>query len=413
MRSKGSGVMGKAQKVQKASPKLRFPGFEGMATALPLATVADLVNERINVNQIAVKQYVSTENLLPDFGGLSQAVKLPSVSSVTSFQPKDILISNIRPYLKKVWQSDMQGGASNDVLVVRAKKHVGADYLAAILRSDLFIDYVMRGAKRVKMPRGEISMTQEFPVPCPCPGEQQKIADCLFSLDACIGAEIRKLDALKARKQGLMLQLFPAEGQRLPRLRLSGFKGKWKEAKAGSLFSSRLEAGEEGLPIYAVTMNDGMVLRASIERRVEDIAEAGGNRKVHKGDIAYNMMRMWQGACGIAPEDCLVSPAYVVLTPKAGVCSDFFGYLLKLPSTLRQLTSHSQGLTLDRLRLYYKDFATITMLCPSLGEQQRIADCLSSIDVLIGIQSRKIVALQQHKKGLMQGLFPALDARAA
>lgn len=135
-----------AKKPKGAVPRLRFPGFEGEVRALPLDSVADFVNEKVSVNQISVEKYVSTENLLPDFAGLSLAAKLPSVSSVTSFQPKDILISNIRPYLKKVWQSDMQGGASNDVLVVRTKKNIGADYLASILGSDLFIDYVMLGA---------------------------------------------------------------------------------------------------------------------------------------------------------------------------------------------------------------------------------------------------------------------------
>lgn len=254
---------------------------------------------------------------------------------------------------------------------------------------------------------------EQFALQVPQAEEQQKIVDCLSSIYVSIGAGTRKLDALKALKHGLMQQLFPAEGQRLPHLRFPGFDGEWKETKAGSLFSNRVEAGEQGLPIYAVTMYDGMVLRSSIERRVDDIADAKGNRKVRKGDIAYNMMRMWQGACGVAAEDCMVSPAYVILAAKSGVCSDFFGYLLKLPSTLRQLTSHSQGLTLDRLRLYYKDFATIPMLCPIIEEQQKIATCLSSIDTLIAAQTRKIAALQQHKKGLMQGLFPVLDARVA
>ncbi|EKU23902.1 restriction endonuclease subunit S [Xanthomonas graminis] len=403
----------KEGQVPKAMPRLRFPGFCGVTSTFALSAVADLVNEKISANQISARQYVSTENLRPDFGGLSQAKKLPAVSSVTSFRPKDILISNIRPYLRKVWQSNMYGGASNDVLVFRSREHVDADYLAAILSSDLFIEYAMHGARGVKMPRGDILMINTFPVPCPESREQKKIYDCLSSLDDSIGAEIRKLDALKTHKQGLMQQLFPAEGQCLPRLRFPGFEHEWKEAKAGSLFSSRTEAGEDGLPIFAVTTNDGMVVRSSVERRVDDIVEAGANRKVCKGDIAYNMMRMWQGACGVAPEHCMVSPAYVVLAPQRGACSDFFGYLFKLPSTLRQLTSHSQGLTKDRLRLYYKDFASITMLCPTLAEQKMIAGCLSFVDKRIAIQARKVAMLHEHKKGLMHGLFPVGEAHAA
>jgi type I restriction enzyme S subunit len=118
---------------------------------------------------------------------------------------------------------------------------------------------------------------------------------------------------------------------------------------------------------------------------------------------------MWQGALGVAPEDCLVSPAYIVLTPQKNVVSLFFEYLFKLPASLLLLTSYSRGLTKDRLRLYYDDFALIPLRCPSEPEQQRIADCLSSLDTLIAGQARKLDVLRRHKQGLMQQLFPSLE----
>ena len=178
------------------------------------------------------------------------------------------------------------------------------------------------------------------------------------------------------------------------------------QKQAGELFTNRIEHGEDGLPIYSVTMDDGMVKRSSLDRKFDDIAESGGNKKVHKNDIAYNMMRMWQGAFGVAVEDCMVSPAYVVLAPQEGVSSDFFGRLMKTPCLLRSLTSQSHGLTKDRLRLYYKDFAQIALPLPSPAEQQKIAECLSSVDELMAGQARKVDAIKTHKKGLMQQLFP-------
>ena len=164
---------------------------------------------------------------------------------------------------------------------------------------------------------------------------------------------------------------------------------------------------EECLPIYSVTMHDGMVRRDSIDRDFSDIAEAAGNKKACKNDIAYNMMRMWQGALGVAPEDCLVSPAYIVLTPQKGVVSRFFEYLFKLPSSLLLLTSYSRGLTKDRLRLYYDDFSKIPLRCPSPPEQQRIADFFSAIDAQIAAECEKLALLKTHKQGLMQQLFPS------
>jgi type I restriction enzyme S subunit len=149
-----------------------------------------------------------------------------------------------------------------------------------------------------------------------------------------------------------------------------------------------------------------MVRRDSFDRDFYDIADAAGNKKVCKNDIAYNMMRMWQGALGVAPEDCLVSPAYVVLAPQADAVSKFFEYLFKLPGSLLLLTSHSRGLTKDRLRLYYDNFARIPLRCPGTQEQHRIAACLSALDARLAAEADKLAALKTHKKGLMQQLFP-------
>jgi len=247
-------------------PRLRFPEFEAVIQARPLSNVAEIVTEKVRVDDLRSEQYVSTENLLADFGGMTATGNLPSVSSVTCFRPKDILVSNIRPYLKKVWQSDRNGGASNDVLVIRAKAHVNAEYLAAILRSDIFIDYIMRGAKGVKMPRGEISMIREFPIPCPFYVEQQKIADCLSSLDELITLESQKLNALKTHKKGMIQQLFPAGGETVPRLRFPEFweAGEWTKTKicdaviyeSSTLSQSKLKTTSGGYPVFGA---DGIV----------------------------------------------------------------------------------------------------------------------------------------------------------
>jgi type I restriction enzyme S subunit len=246
-------------------------------------------------------------------------------------------------------------------------------------------------------------------IPTPSSDEQQKIAEFLSSLDELIAAQARKVDAFKTHKKGLMQQLFPREGETQPRFRFHEFRntGEWPVTKAGLLFANRVTKGKRGLPIYSVTMHDGMVRRDSFDRNFYDIKDAAGNKKVCKDDIAYNMMRMWQGALGVAPEDCLVSPAYIVLAPMKDAVPVFFQYLFKLPATLLLLTSHSRGLTKDRLRLYYDDFARIPLRCPSPAEQHRIASCLSSVDALISAETQKLDALKLHRKGLMQQLFPS------
>uniref|UniRef100_UPI003AF642FA restriction endonuclease subunit S n=3 Tax=Thiolapillus sp. TaxID=2017437 RepID=UPI003AF642FA len=197
---------------ETTTPRLRFPEFReaGAWEFIPLEAIAPLVNDRVQLKDISNVNYVSTENILQDFGGVAVANKLPTVNSVSSFQAGDVLLANIRPYLKKVWAANFSGGASNDVLVFRPRNSQGGQYVAHILKNNRFINYVMAGAKGVKMPRGDINSIKEYPVPIPPETtEQQKIAHCLSSLDEVIGLESHKLDALKNLKKGLMQQLFP------------------------------------------------------------------------------------------------------------------------------------------------------------------------------------------------------------
>jgi len=195
-------------------PKLRFPEFrdagEWEMGLLGDKDISIFVKERMPFEQLTLDDYVSTENLLPDYDGIKKASKLPPTGSCTRYKKGDVLISNIRPYLKKVWISNRDGGSSNDVIVIRAKSKIRDCFLAFLLKNDEFISYVMKGVKGVKMPRGDISLMKEYLVAFPVHEEQQKIADCLSSIDELITAQTKKLDALKTHKKGLMQQLFPS-----------------------------------------------------------------------------------------------------------------------------------------------------------------------------------------------------------
>lgn len=193
------------------SPKLRFPEFQGARgwKTEELGKISIFVKEKILSNTLSTKNYVSTKNILQDYDGISEASRLPTTNSVTSFIKKDILISNIRPYLKKIWFSDIDGGSSNDVVVVRAKEKISSLFLGFQLKNDAFISYVMKGAKGVKMPRGDISLMKKYHIFYPSYVEQKKISACLSSIDELIVAERQKLEALQDHKKGLMQRLFP------------------------------------------------------------------------------------------------------------------------------------------------------------------------------------------------------------
>lgn len=191
----------------------------------------------------------------------------------------------------------------------------------------------------------------------------------------------------------------------VPELRFPEFKGPWKPARAGYAFRNSKAKGEAGLPIYSVTQDRGLVRRDSLDRHMGADAADEANLRAQPGDLVYNMMRMWQGAVGMASEECMVSPAYVVLSPRRGVSSKFFDYWFQNRHMLHQLWAYSHGLTNDRLRLYYQDFAKIPLALPDQPEQEKIAAVLDATSRKITLLTDKKTALEDYKHGLMQRLF--------
>lgn len=176
-------------------------------------------------------------------------------------------------------------------------------------------------------------------------------------------------------------------------------------AHLGSLFRSSRKKGEKGLPLLSVTLNDGLIVRDLLDRRTETNLSPEEHLLVKAGDIAYNMMRVWQGALGLATTDGLVSPAYVVLRPTKEIDSLFAEYLFKTPRLIYLFWAYSYGLTKDRLRLYYNDFSRIPVRIPEIKTQKKIAQILSSWDKAITTTGQLLTNSQQQKKALMQQLL--------
>lgn len=139
--------------------------------------------ERISYDFLNEENYISTENMLPNVGGITTSSNLPSSGNAIHYLRGDILISNIRPYFKKIWYADKEGGCSADVLCIRANEGTDSQYLYYLLSQQDFFDYVMAGAKGCKMPRGDKQHIMNWEMNVPDITTQQKIANILSSLD--------------------------------------------------------------------------------------------------------------------------------------------------------------------------------------------------------------------------------------
>ena len=256
----------------------------------------------------------------------------------------------------------------------------------------------------------------------PKPAEQQKIASCLSSLDELIAAHTNKLEALKDHKKGLMQQLFPAEGETLPKLRFKEFEkdGEWIETILGEV--SKFVRGPFGGALkkeifvskgYAVYEQSHAIYNVFDEFRYfvnEDKYKEMKRFAIKAGDIIMSCSGT-MGKFAIIPENFklgVINQALLKLTVKKEYSIDFIKSILELPINQEQILSQAGGGAI-------KNVASVSILqeikikIPLIEEQAKITSCMSSIDDEITAQTQKIETFKEHKKGLMQGLFPVIN----
>ena len=196
--------------------------------------------------------------------------------------------------------------------------------------------------------------------------------------------------------------------QLVPRLRFPEFQNApaWSVEPLGRLFGERQETGFSELPLLSVTDRDGVVLQEETNRKITANANRTKYLRVVPGDIVYNTMRMWEGRSARVGIEGVVSPAYTVCRPNEQTNSYFFAYYFKTSPMIQQFRKYSQGLVKDTLNLKFWAFSPIQAVYPVPNEQQKVAECLGSLDELIAAEDRNLETLRQHKQGLMQQLFP-------
>jgi len=195
------------------------------------------------------------------------------------------------------------------------------------------------------------------------------------------------------------------EKSKVPSMRFKGFTDEWEHCKLGECFYERQERSEIG-ELISVTKNDGIKKFDELGRHDNSSDDKSKYKSVQAGDIAYNSMRMWQGASGYSPYGGIVSPAYTVIIPKNKVDSMFFSFAFKRPQMIHIFQLRSQGITSDTWNLKFPAFSEIETVLPDLLEQRKISLFLKKIDNLITLQQKKHEKLKNIKKAMLEKMFP-------
>ena len=247
-----------------------------------LSDICDYAKGKINVSVLDEDTYISTENMMPNKGGITGASSLPTVAQTQSFSAGDVLVSNIRPYFKKIWFAEFDGGCSNDVLVFRTKEGVSKRFLYYVLADDTFFNYSMATSKGTKMPRGDKAAIMKYQVPDFTYEEQEKIAGLLEALDKKIQLNAEINENLQQQTQAIYASMF-----------IDNADPAWQQGHLSDLVTVRYGKDHKKLAdgIYPVYGSGGIMRH--VERTLYDKESVLIPRKGTLNNVMYVNQPFW------------------------------------------------------------------------------------------------------------------------
>ena len=370
--------------------------------ASKLIDICGYAKGKIAVAGLTDQTYISTENMLPNKGGITKATSLPSAESTQAYKKNDVLVSNIRPYFKKIWHAECDGGCSNDVLVFRAAEGVDPTYLYYVLADDNFFNYATATSKGTKMPRGDKSAIMEYCVPDFGIGVQRKIGSLLRSIDQRIVVNSKINDNLQEQAQTLFAERFYLRNS-------DPIPEGWSLVSLGdvAVISNKsfnpLKQPETMLEHYSIPAFD--------EKRYpvfELSTEVKSNKFIVDSDcfmiskLNPTTKRVWRPYC--MTENAVCSTEFIVYKAKVRELTDFLYSLIDSASFSDFMCSHVTGSTGSRQRTTPSDTLQYQFYMPTADE---IAD-FSAVVAPMYAQIRINAMENARLKGLRDSLLPRL-----
>ena len=402
-------------------PKLRFPEFRGTEGWMPQSgdSLFNQINDRNPEPGLPVLAITQDHGAIPrHMIDYHVSVTEKSIESYKIVRVGDFIIS-LRSFQGGIEYSQYHGICSPAYVILRRRGKGSDEYFRHYLKTDRFIRILtknLEGLRDGKM----VSYAQfsELLLPTPKPDEQQKIAECLSSVDELMAAQARKVDALKTHKKGLMQQLFPREGETQPRLRFPEFQnaGEWEMKKLSAIAeltsSKRVHVSDyvsHGIPFFRgkeisllknnQTPEDVLFIT---EKHYESIRVNYGVPKI--GDILITAVgTLGNVYCIQNSNKFYFKDGNLIWMKNISENSLFLEVLLNAKS--KEILSSAIGSSQKALTMV--ELNKLKFAFPKKSEQKTIASLLSSLDALITAETQKFEALKTHKKGLMQQLFPS------
>lgn len=400
----------------ETSPRLRFKGFEGEWVSTKLCEIS----KKVTTKNTDLK-YKTTLTNSAEFGIVNQLDffdhDISNGDNIRGYfvvEPDDFVYNpriSVTAPVGPINRNQLgYAGVMSPLYYVFRVEGIDLDYLSYYFKTKLWHKFMYdNGNSGARFDRFSISdeVFGQMPILHPSDIEEQKVIAAFFRrLDSQIALRKNQYERLLQVKSACLESMFPKHSENTPPIRFNGYEGKWVRSLLGDIFKERTESNING-EMLSVTMNQG-IIKASENGRFDNSNSDKSHYKVVKvNDIAYNSMRMWQGASGRSPYEGIVSPAYTVVFPVEGIDSEFFAYLFKTSDMINLFKLNSQGLTSDNWNLKFPAFSKIEAIYPkNIEEQKQIASFFRRIDSRITTEQKGLERLKQMKSACLRSMFP-------
>lgn len=369
-------------------PKLRFPEFK---EPWNLVKLEDVCSYRKGRDKVKKAQYISTENILQNYAGIEPYDDLSEAEGI-SIQCGDTLMANIRPYLKKVWQSNFNGACSTDVLAF-SPDNIDGKFLYFLIAQDRFVNYVMCGAKGSKMPRGDKNHILEYETGVPTESEQRKIAHFIDLLNARISSQNSLINLIKKYKRGVIKTIFDT----LTPVSKSSIGKMATMFSGGTPRSDIVEYYNGSIPF----IRSGEIHNDFTELHLSQIGLDNSSAKmVRKGDLLYALYGATSGEVDISKIDGAINQAILCIRTNE-ISSEYLALWLEINKNniLSKMLQGGQGNLSGEL------VKSLVVPIYSKTEEQVIVRIGNSINKLIDANTNMLYMLNEAKESLLQQMF--------